>query len=257
MELGIQGKRALVTAASRGIGREIAKHLAEEGVMVAVCGRTQNDIDSLVDEMGGADKGHFGLVLDLEPEGSVQTLMGELNAHFGDVDIVVHNLGSTLEIRDPLCSVEDWRRIWRINVEVAIELNIYLIPKMQERDWGRVVHIASTASIENNGPITYCTAKAALAAYSRSFGRVLAESNVVMSAVLPGAVYTEGGSWELAEKERPEHVKSYLEQRCPAKRFGTEREISPMVLLLCSELATFCQGGIMPVDGGQIRSYIV
>jgi len=257
MELGIQGKRALVTAASRGIGREIAKHLSEEGVQVAVCGRTEDDIASLVEEMGGTEKGHYGLVLDLEPEGSVDTLMAALKENFGDIDIAVHNLGSTLEIRDPLCSVADWRRIWRINVEVAIELNLHLVPMMQDKDWGRIVHIASTASIENNGPITYCTAKAALAAYSHSFGRVLAPSNIVMSSVLPGAVYTEGGSWDLAKDERPEHVENYLKERCPAKRFGTEREISPMVLLLCSQLATFCQGANMPVDGGQIRSYRV
>jgi 3-oxoacyl-[acyl-carrier protein] reductase len=128
---------------------------------------------------------------------------------------------------------------------------------MLEKKWGRIVHIASTASVENNGPITYCTAKAALAAYSRSFGRVLAPEGIVMSAVLPGAVLTEGGHWETAQKERPEHVEKYLAERLPLREFGTPEHISGIVAFLCSDQAGFFQGSVVPVDGGQIRGFLV
>jgi 3-oxoacyl-[acyl-carrier protein] reductase len=258
MDLGIKGKRALVTGAGRGIGRAIALALAKEGAEVCVVARTGGDIQSIVDEMGGINAGHSGIFNDLEqPEGPNVLLTDMAMYIFGPVDIVVHNLGGTLGIRDPFCPIEDWRRVMRLNFEVAVELNQSLIPLMQERGWGRVVNIASTASVENNGPITYCAAKAALLAYSRGMGRILAPDGVVMSAVLPGTVLTEGGDWERNLKERPEHVKKYMEERLPLKRFGTPEEIAGIVTFLCSEQATFFQGAAVPVDGGQLRGYSI
>lgn len=255
MELGLKGKRVLVTAASRGIGRAIACDFAKEGARVAAVARTESEISSLVEEMGGKEKGHYGEVADLSAEGAPAKLVQNLNENFGPVDIVVHNLGAVLDIRDPFCSLADWRKVWRVNIEVAIELDQLLLPHMREQKWGRVVHIASTASMENNGPITYCTAKAALMAYSHSLGRVLAKDGVVMTAVLPGAVFTSGGDWDKMLKTRPEHVQKYLVDRCPTGRFGKPEEISSTVVFLSSELATFFQGAVVPVDGGQSRHY--
>ena len=257
MELGLTGKRALVTGAGRGIGRAIAQSLAREGAQVAVVSRTESDIESLLADMGGRERGHYGEPLDLELEDSPGSLLKSLERNFGPVDIIVHNLGTTLDITDPFCSLEEWRRVWRVNMEVALELNLLLVPHMREQRWGRVVHIGSTASVENNGPITYCTVKAALAAYSRSLGRVLAPDGVVVTAVLPGAVFTDGGYWEKALEERPEHVAKYLAERCPLHKFGTPDEIAHMVTFLCSDLASFLQGSIVPVDGGQVRGYFV
>ena len=258
MKLEIEGKRAIVTGAGRGIGRSIAKNLANEGVKVAVFSRSAPDIESLMDEMGGTSCGHYGGLLDLEHEGAPSGLITMLNeADFGLVDIVVHNLGGTLDIKNPFCSVEDWRRVFRINFEVAVELNLYLLPHMQEQKWGRVVHIASTAAVENSGPITYCSAKAALAAYSKSFGRILAPDGVVMTAVLPGAILNEGSGWDITSRERPEYYAQYIEERLPRKQFGTPDQISGIVTFLCSEQADLFQGSIIPVDGGQTRGFFV
>lgn len=255
MNLGIEGKRALVTGAGRGIGRAIALSLAREGAKVSVFSRTLPEIESLVEEMGGRIEGHYGEAIDLVPEGAPQLLAKKIEENFGPLDIIVHNLGGTLDITDPFCSVEDWRRVWRFNLEIAIELDQLFVPSMQKQKWGRIVHVASTASMENNGPATYCTAKAALLAYSRCMGRILARDGVVISAILPGAVLTEGGHWDKASKERPEHVKKYLAERCPLGRFGKPEEIAPMVAFLCSDLAEFCQGSVVPVDGGQSRHF--
>lgn len=255
MDFGIEGRRALVTGAGRGIGRAIANSLAREGAKVAVFSRTASDIQALIEEMGGTKAGHYGSAFDFEPDGSPAELAADLDANFGPIDILVNNLGGTLDITDPFCSIEDWRRVIRVNLEVAIELNLLLLPNMRRKQWGRIVNIASTASVENNGPITYCTAKAALASYSRSLGRVLAPEGIVMSAVLPGAVLTEGGYWDNVLKERPAHAETYLKDRCPMGRFGTPDDIAHMVTFLCSDLAGFCQGAIVPVDGGQVRGY--
>jgi 3-oxoacyl-[acyl-carrier protein] reductase len=255
MDLGLKGRTVLVTGAGRGIGRAIALDFAGEGARVAVVSRTQGDVESLLDEMGGESAGHFGCALDLESEGSSILLHARVTERFGHLEILVNNLGSTLDITDPLCPVSDWRRVMRVNLEVAIELNNLVIPEMKARKWGRICNILAGASIENHGPVPYCAAKAAFMAYTRSMGRVLAPTGVVMTGCLPGAVITEGGHWETALRERPQHAEEYLKFRTAAGRFGTVDEISPMVLFLCSERASFFQGSQVLIDGGQVRTY--
>lgn len=257
VKFGIKGKRVLVTGAGRGIGRAIALALAKEGARVSVFSRTRSDVLSLIQEMEKYGRGHYGEALDLMAKNAPSVLAKKLARVFGSPDILVHNLGSTLEITDPFCPMNDWRRVLRCNLEIAVELDQIFVPAMKRKKWGRIVHIGSTSSMENNGPVTYCASKAALAAYSRSMGRVLAKDGIVMSAVLPGAVFTEGGYWDKALKERPEHVRKYLADRCPLGRFGTPENIAAMVVFLCSGLAEFCQGAIIPVDGGQSRHFFM
>lgn len=143
----------------------------------------------------------------------------------------------------------------RLNFEVAVELNTLIVPNMQRKKWGRVVHISSISSMENHGPVTYCTVKAALTAYTRSFGGVVAPDGVVVSTVLPGAVFTEKGYWDITSKKNPEHVKKFLTERQRIGRFGNPEEIGNFVAFLCSDLASFNTGSIIPVDGGQGRGY--
>ena len=138
---------ALVTAASRGLGRAIALRLARESAKVAIVSRNSSEIDDLVEEMGGTAAGHFGIALDLTKEAVPTELIRAVTTEMGPIDIAVHNSGGTLDIRDPYCSIEDWRKFWRFNVEVAIELNLQLLPGMRERGWGRIVQISSIAAI--------------------------------------------------------------------------------------------------------------
>ena len=148
MELMITGRRALVTGAGRGIGRAIAQCLAREGVRVAAVSRTQADLGSLIESIGGASAGHIGVALDLEPEGAPGRLLTALEHDgFGPIDIAVHNMGGTLNIADPFCSIADWRKVYRFNFEVAVELNRLIVPGMQQRHWGRVVHVSSISAM--------------------------------------------------------------------------------------------------------------
>lgn len=256
MELGLKGKRALVTGSSRGLGRAICQGLAQEGAHVAACARTGQQLTELMESMGGTDAGHRAIPINLLEEGAPNRLLELLELQgFGSPDIVVHNLGGTQGISDPFCSIEAWREVLRFNLEIAVELNRVLIPPMMARKWGRVVHISSIAGMENQGPVTYCTAKAALTAYTRSMGGVVAPDGVVVSAVLPGAVYTEDGYWDQASAERPDHVRKFLTERQRIGRFGRPEEIADYVTYLCSERASFNTGSIVPIDGGQGRGY--
>lgn len=252
MDLKIAGKRALVTAGGRGLGRSIAECLAAEGVSVAVVSRTKKDVESFVAQHG---KSHCALTYDLVEEDAPSRMVGELLDRFGHPDIVVHNLGGSLDISDPFCSISEWRKVYRFNLEVAVELNLKLVPNMQKNRWGRIVHISSIAALENQGTVPYCAMKAALSSYTRSFGRYVAKDNINISAVLPGAVFTEGGYWDVASKTRPDHVKKYLAERMAIQRFGVPDEIGRVVTFLCSEHASFVVGSSVLVDGGQGRTF--
>lgn len=255
MNLGIKNRFALITAGGRGIGASVAKCLAKEGCHVAVVSRSSSDVKNLVEDIGGKKSGHLGIPLDLTVEGGPEKLVKMLAKEFSMPSIVVHNLGGTLDIKDPFCSIEDWRRVYRINFEVPVELNNLLVPDMQKKKWGRIVHTSSISAMENHGPVTYCAMKAALTAYTRSFGGVVARDGVVVSAVLPGAIYTQRGYWDITSKDNPEHVKRFLSERQRIGRFGKPEEIGNFVSFLCSDLASFNTGSIIPIDGGQGRGY--
>lgn len=252
MDLGIANRKALVTGASRGLGRSIASCLAQESVQVAVVARNEKDIKSFLNEHEG---NHVGLICDLIPVGNPTKMVRELKEKFGYPDIIVHNVGGNLNITNPLCSVRDWRKVYRFNLEIAIELNQLLIPHMQKNKWGRIVHISSISALENQGTVPYCSIKAALTAYTRSLGRYVSPDGINISAVLPGAVYTEGGYWDITSKTRPEHVEKYLKERMAIKRFGEPEEIGRIVTFLCSEHASFVVGSAFTVDGGQGRCF--
>lgn len=253
MNLGIQGKTALVTGAGRGLGAGICASLAREGVLVVACSRTESDLEELVASLEGV--GHRAVAVDLESGDGP----GELIEYLGSIDlspdIVVNNVGGNLGLTEPLVSLADWRRVMRLNVEVAIELNEALVPAMRRRQWGRICHISSISALENQGPPAYCAAKAALNAYVRSLGRFVASDNVVLTTVMPGAVLTKNGYWDIASRERPKHVENYLAERMAIKRFGEVSEISELVTFLCSEHASFCVGTNVLADGGQGRVF--
>src|SRR3989344_2274574 len=181
MELGIQGKRALVTGGAQGIGKAIVKGLEKAGAKVAFTSRNGQYVNDLLGELERPGD-HFGIEIDLVPEEGPTLLKQRIDAKFGNIDIVVNNIGDTLGILDPFCPLADWRKVYRLNLEVHVEVVNLFIPHMLKQKWGRIINITAGASMENSGPVPYCTMKAAYTAYTRSMGRVLAPKNIVMSA---------------------------------------------------------------------------
>lgn len=253
MNLNIKGKKALITGASGGLGKAIAESLIEEGVDVCIVARNLTRMEEYLSKYTNGN--HLALQYDLMKENSPTKMVNEMIGTFGTPDIIIHNVGGTLDLSDPYCSIDDWRKVYRFNLEIALEINQILLPKLQEKKWGRVIHISSIASLENQGPVPYCSIKAALTAYTRSMGRVVSSDGVSMSAVLPGAVYTKGGYWDYTSKDRPKHVEKYLKERMAIKRFGTLEEISKITTFLASDYAGFIVGSSFVVDGGQGKSF--
>jgi len=253
MDLGIDSKVALITGAGRGLGHAIAQSLAREGADVIAVSRTEKHLISLMKLLPNSNNKY--LSLDLEDEDAVDQIESFLKEKNIKPDIIVNNAGGNLDINDPLCSSKEWRRVLKFNLELAVEINHRYIPYMQQKKWGRICHISSIAGLENQGSPPYCAAKAALNAYVRSVGRYVSPDNVIMTSILPGAVLTEGGYWDVASRERPEHVENYLSSRMAIKRFGEPKEISELVAFMCSEHASFCVGTNLLADGGQGRVF--
>lgn len=254
MELGIKNKIALVTGGGRGIGAAVCESLAKEGATIIAVARTLADLENLDKKLGVLKENKF-FVFDLEKQEDVGKLVRELHDQGLSPDIIVNNVGGNLNFTDPLGGLNEWRQVMYLNVEVAIQINHAFLPHMRERKWGRICHVSSISALENQGPPAYCAAKAALNAYIRSLGRFVSSDNVILTSVMPGAVLTKDGYWDIATKERPEHVKKYLSERMAIKRFGHPMEVADLITVMCSEISSFCVGSNLLADGGQGRVF--
>ncbi len=250
MDLGISGKRVLVTGASQGIGRAVALDFAGEGCKVAVIARRENELKDVVDQMGGETQGHSYYVADLMEDGAPTRAVRELTANDEPFDIVIHNVGGTLQVRDPLSPMEEWFRVLRYNVGIAMEMNALVVPPMQEQKWGRVIHISSISAEALRGSAPYGAAKAYLNAYTKTLGRAVAPDGVVVSALMPGAIIAEGGHWDNIRKTNPQMMDDFLRHHHAIGRLGTAEEIAPFALFMASQFVTFAAASLIPIDGG-------
>ena len=253
MDLGISGRMALITGASRGIGAETCKILANEGVRIIAVARSAEDLEILENSI--PSKGHYFWTIDLEVEDGLSQLFKKIDEASLDISIIVNNLGGTLDINNPLCSASQFLRVMNFNLGIAIEINNQLIPKMRKSKWGRICHVSSISALENQGPPSYSASKAATNAYVRSVGRFLAQDNVIMTSFMPGAIFTEGGYWDSVSKNNKAHMEEYVENRMSIKRLGRVDEAAKVISVMVSELSSFMVGTSILADGGQGRVF--
>ena len=258
MKIDLSGKTALVTGGAQGLGKGFTESLAGAGARVVFTSRSEERLRLLSADLDQRQLKNMPINIDLSSESGVAELMKKLTYLNLDIDILVNNIGHTMEIKSPLESINRWKEVMDLNFFLHVDLTNHLLPNMKEKGWGRIVNITSIAGLEVSGPAPFNAAKAALTSYTRSVGRLLAieDSGIVMTAVAPGIVITEGGHWDNMLKHDPNHAKKYLEERAALKRFGTVSEITGIVTFLCSELASFFHGSIIQADGGQSRSYM-
>jgi 3-oxoacyl-[acyl-carrier protein] reductase len=249
MDLKIKGRLALVTGAGRGIGLDVTKNLLNEDVRVIAVSRSIGDLGLIV-----GSNCEF-IQVDFNEKESVQYLIDQLRERELNPSILINNLGGNLALKDPLSSYNEYLRVLNLNLGVAIELNNSLIPNMRKNRWGRICHVSSIAALEVQGPPMYGVAKAATNAYVRSVSRYLASENVIITSIMPGAIYTEGGDWDEVVKKRPDHLEEYLKYRMASKRLGEVSEVSKLITFLVSEHSSFMIGSNILADGGQGRVY--
>lgn len=246
----LANRHVVITGASQGIGRAIAEAFALSGARISVVARRPAPLAELVEQLGGETAGHGFTALDLTEPGAAESVLAAFRKRAGPVDVLVHAVGGSLAIKSVTSPLSDWRRVWELNVGQAISLNNAVLPEMEERGWGRIVHLSSRVAIELGGAGPYAAAKAYLNAYVTIMGRAYAAKGVLINALMPSAIVAPGNSWSRAEREDPAEVRRFLADHQAINRLGTPDDLIPFILLLASDDNQFAAGSIVSIDGG-------
>jgi len=258
MDLGLQGKAAVVTGASRGIGRAIALGLAAEGCRVAIAARGEDALNGVAAEIQRAGGEALAVPGDLTLPGSAERLISRAAETFGGLDILVNNLGGSAPANKPFLETEpkDWRGVVALNLYPAVECSRLVVPRFRERGGGVIVIISSVYGREAGGYAGYNAVKSSLNSLAKSLSRELAAENVRVNAVAPGSILFPGGSWERRQQADPKGIADFVRREIPFDRFGRPEEVADVVVFLCSSRAGWVSGACIPVDGSQGRSNI-
>ncbi|HEX8840749.1 MAG TPA: SDR family NAD(P)-dependent oxidoreductase [Sphingomicrobium sp.] len=245
MDLGLSGKRALITGASKGIGKAIAARLIAEGVSVAICARHPDELGVAVDELKEGGK-CWGAPCDIsDPEANDRWIDDAVRA-LGGCDLFVANASALA-----LGSEEaDWEASFSVDLMGAVRGANRLIPVMAEAGGGAMLFISSVAALETFlMPAAYNALKAALITYASQLSQAVAPQNIRVNCVSPGAIEFPGGTWDHARREMPDLYQATVAKQ-PTGRLGSPEEVADAVAFLLSDRANWITGENLVVDGG-------
>jgi len=244
MNLEISGKTALVTGASAGIGRQIAKSLAAEGVKLAVVARRKDLLETLQAEIGAK---LVIIACDLLQEDAPQAIAEAALAGLGAVDILVNNAGGSRKF-DLKTSEAQWEEAMTLNFTRQRQLTHRLLEQMIARKWGRIVNLTGKSEPEGiNG--AFC-AKAAMHSWAKGLSREVGKHGITVNSIPPGRIMSE----QILRNYTPEYRKWQSEHEIPVGEYGQPEDIADLVCFLASPRARYITGAVIPVDGG-LRRY--
>lgn len=244
----LDGDVALITGASRGLGREITTALAEQGADCVIGSRNAEQIRRVAGEIAGATgRQVIGQALDVTQRGSVEQFVARAMEQFGKVDILVNSAG--VNVRAPIEQIrdEDWELIQKVNVTGVFYCCRAAAPIMVKAGYGRIINIASALSVVTlKGRVSYCSSKGAVLQLTRTLAVELAQTAVTVNCVCPGPFGTEINRPVMADAKATAELLSNV----PMNRWGELREIRAPVVYLASRDASFVTGSAVAVDGG-------
>jgi 3-oxoacyl-[acyl-carrier protein] reductase len=240
------GRVALITGASRGLGRAAAARLLERGATVAINVRDRARAEATVRELGGSS---FAVPGDLEQEGVAESLVHRTVAEFGRLDILVNNAALPLTTRFEQITPDEWRRAVEVNLTAPFILTQAAVPAMKSRRYGRIVNISSTAGrmVSTLGGAHYTATKTGLLGLTRASAKELGIHGITVNAVCPGMIDTEL-TRESASDERLERITAAY----PIPRMGTSLEVADVICFIASEAAGYITGATFDINGGDL-----
>jgi 3-oxoacyl-[acyl-carrier protein] reductase len=255
MDLGLTGKVAMVTGASRGLGRAMAHALANEGMHLSICARTQEPLVEAAAALKQAGQS-IGFVGDVTRPDDAQRWVDETLKKFGGIDVLVNNAGSARPGALAELPESAWQEQFDLNLFAPVRLARLCAPYMEKRGGGSIINIGSIYGRESGGPLTYNASKAALHSFTKMLAREYAPKNIRVNTIAPGSILTAGGNWERRFRENPAFEKDFISHEMPAGRLGLPEEVAYAVVMLASPRASWITGINIPVDGAQGRSIL-
>lgn len=244
--MSLEGKIALVTGATRGIGKAIATALVEQGATVIGTATSESGAQSISEYLG--DKGK-GWVLDVSSSESVDTVVKEITAEFGAPTVLVNNAGITRDNLMMRMKEGEWEQVVNTNLTSVFRVTKACLRGMTKAKFGRVISISSVVgSMGNGGQTNYSAAKAGLEGFSRSLAAEIASRGITVNCVAPGFIETD------MTKVLPEEHKAKLVEKVPSSRLGQPEEIAAAVAFLASQGAAYITGETLHVNGGMYMS---
>ena len=242
----MQGKIALVTGATRGIGRAVAEELVSKGAFVIGTATSEKGAESISAYLGEKGK---GLVLNVADQASIDAVLTQIKQEFGDIDILVNNAGITRDNLLMRMKDEEWFDILQTNLSSVYHLSKAMLRTMMKKRFGRIINIGSVVgSMGNAGQTNYCAAKAGLIGFSKALAKEVASRGITVNVVAPGFIATD------MTDVLSEELKNNLLTQIPAGRLGEPKDIAKAVAFLASEDASYINGTTLHVNGGMYMS---
>lgn len=243
--MSLQGKTALVTGATRGIGKAIALSLGEQGATVIGTATSDNGAATISAYLQEAGINGKGVVLNVTDDDAIEAVVSQIETEFSAPDILVNNAGITRDNLLMRMKDEEWDDIINTNLTPIFKLSKRCVRAMTKARWGRIINITSVVGVMGNaGQTNYAAAKAGVIGFSKSLAREVGARGITVNSVAPGFIDTD------MTKDLPEAHKTALLENVPAKRLGEAEEIAAAVTFLASPLAGYITGETLHVNGG-------
>lgn len=260
MDLGLNGKYALVSGGTNGIGRSIVLSLAHEGCNVCFFSRNETKVNRMMNELDGLNIKKIGICADALDENDINRLIKKIDNEWGEIDILINNVGGGgrwgKEIIEDT-EYEVWNEVYNKNAGIAIKLTMWAIHYMRKKKWGRVITISSILGKEGGGRPWFNMAKAAEISLMKTLAKTnyLVRDGITFNTIAPGDILIPDTGWEYEMKNSPKKFNEYINTTLPLGRMGSPEEVAFIALCICSDKSSLLNGACIAVDGGQSRSF--